>query len=126
MPRKDPAKQKEYRRQYYLANREKALAQMAEWRASNFERHADARHRSKLKAYGLTPEEYRTLLERQGGACAICGDDAPRRTFHLDHDHETGRVRGILCNSCNRGIGLLKDDVAVLRSAVAYLERAGA
>ncbi len=127
MPYKDPDKRREHRHQYYLNNREKALAQMAEWRRKNPERHASARRRFKLwSKYGLTTEQYRTLLDKQEGTCAICSQDAPARALHVDHDHETGEVRGLLCNNCNRGLGLLKDDVVVLRSAITYLEGARA
>ena len=124
MPYADPEKQKENRRRYYLANREKALAQMALWRAANPERHAAARRRSDLwLTYGLTPEAYQALHDGQGGTCAVCSIRETKRSLHVDHDHVTGRVRGLLCNSCNRGIGLLKDDPRILRSAIAYLER---
>ena len=123
MPYADPEKQKENRRKYYLANREKALAQMAIWRAADPERHAAARRKSDLwLTYGLTPEAHRALHDQQDGMCAVCGKRATKRALHVDHDHETGVVRGLLCNNCNRGIGLLKDDPAVLRAALAYLE----
>ena len=124
MPFKDPDKKREHRRQYYLDNREKALAKMAEWRRLNPERHSNARLVSKLRLkYGLTIEQYNGIFEKQGGACAICGLSPDTRALDIDHHHGTGEVRGLLCNTCNRGLGLFKDDVAVLRSAVAYLER---
>jgi hypothetical protein len=80
------------------------------------------------KSFGLSVEDYDALLASQGGVCAICGkhpNDAPKR-FHVDHDHATGAVRGILCHTCNQGLGQFKDDVARMRAAVAYLERFGA
>lgn len=77
------------------------------------------RNGSIRRKYGLTPEQYADLLERQGGTCAIC----PRTTpLHVDHDHDTGAVRGILCGPCNRGVGLLGDDPNTLRAAAHYLE----
>lgn len=127
MPFKDPETRREHRRQYYHANREKEWAKMAEWRRKNPERHASARRRSVLRSKdGLTLEEYDALLLKQGGACAICGQSPSLKALHVDHHHETGNVRGLLCNNCNRCLGLLKDDVAVLRSAIVYLERAAA
>ena len=59
-------------------------------------------------------------MRQQGGACAICG--APDPT-HVDPDHATGALRGILCFSCNRGLGKAKDDQGVLRAVIAYLGR---
>jgi hypothetical protein len=67
----------------------------------------------------------------QGGGCAICGrtpDDAPGRwsRLNIDHDHKTGKVRGVLCHGCNSGIGHLQDDPALLRRAAEYVEAHGA
>lgn len=81
-----------------------------------------------LRRYGLTVDDYDRLLAEQGGACAICGVDRPEirrktdRHFHVDHCHETGVVRGLLCNRCNRGLGMLGDDN--LNKAILYLEKA--
>lgn len=72
--------------------------------------------------YAMTPAEVEALLAKQGGRCAICGADDPGpRGFVVDHDHATGRVRGMLCVKCNTGIGLLRDDPALLRRALEYL-----
>ncbi len=60
------------------------------------------------------------LFLNQNGGCAICGQPQERR-LHVDHDHKTGRIRGLLCGSCNRAIGLLKESVASLASAIGYL-----
>ncbi len=80
-----------------------------------------------MKKYGITLADYNELLEAQGGKCAICGitreECNDKRALPVDHDHETGQVRGILCHSCNRAIGLLKDSPKNLRQAADYLER---
>ena len=76
--------------------------------------------------FGMTLEDYDRLLEDQGGVCAICesGDNRSKgERFHIDHDHETGEVRGLLCGPCNTGIGGLNDDLDRLLDAVAYLLR---
>lgn len=76
--------------------------------------------------YGVTPEWYGSVLAAQGGGCAVCGSPNPgtrRMCFLVDHDHETGAARGLLCLTCNTGIGNLKDDPRLLRLAAAYLER---
>jgi predicted nucleic acid-binding Zn ribbon protein len=75
--------------------------------------------------YGITAEEYDALLAAQEGRCAICGSpDWPGKGNrpHIDHDHETGRIRGLLCNNCNTGLGQFKDDPQRLRAAIRYLE----
>lgn len=74
--------------------------------------------------YGIGLDEYERLLAEQHGRCAIC-DREPvegERAFAVDHDHDTGRVRGILCGPCNRGIGYLQEEPKLLRAAAAYLE----
>lgn len=71
--------------------------------------------------YGLTLEQYDHLVIAQGNACAICRD-AFKTTPNVDHDHRTRKVRGLLCKTCNRAIGLLKDAPGVLRRAAEYLE----
>ncbi len=82
------------------------------------------RHRKKLKKYDMTPESYAVLLEKQGGVCAIClGVCSMGRRLSVDHDHSTGKVRGLLCGGCNVGIGRFKDDPALLRAAITYLAK---
>ena|SRR5690606_10234711 len=71
------------------------------------------------RTYGITAAEKAEMLERQGGVCAICAV-VPKRAV-VDHDHESGAIRGILCDICNRALGLLKDSVEVLNSAAEYL-----
>ena len=83
-------------------------------------------NRYNLKKYRMTMADFRALLEKQSGGCAICGTGEPGKGFHLhvDHNHQTGQVRGLLCNTCNRGIGLLRESPEVLRAAAHYLEQA--
>jgi len=85
------------------------------------QRLADSRRKS---LYGLTGEQYTALLEAQGGVCAICKTppaDADRGVLHVDHDHATGRVRGLCCRPCNNGLGHFKDDPNLTAAATAYL-----
>lgn len=79
---------------------------------------------SKLKrTYGISYSEYLTMLEAQGGCCAICGtsDTGKRKAFAVDHNHTTGKVRGLLCSNCNTGIGNLKEDEGIMLRAMEYL-----
>lgn len=72
--------------------------------------------------YGLTMDEYLARVERQGGRCAICREVSPQR-LHVDHNHQTGAVRDLLCEWCNHAIGKARDDPARLRAMADYLER---
>ena len=80
-----------------------------------------------IKSYGLTLEKYNAMLEAQNGGCAICGSKTAKTKrngrFCVDHDHQTGEVRGLLCAPCNRGIGLLQDSVTIMEAATKYLSR---
>lgn len=81
------------------------------------------------KRYGLSPEDYERILIAQDYKCAICGFD-PRlfpgpskfRQLHVDHDHTNGRVRSLLCNGCNRALGLISENISTAKNIVAYLE----
>lgn len=87
--------------------------------------HATREYNRQYK-YGISPEEFDAMLAAQGGGCAICGTTewmGNGKVPHVDHDHATGRIRGILCGNCNLGIGKLGDDPVRLRAAAAYLER---
>jgi hypothetical protein len=81
-----------------------------------------------LKKYGLTPETFSDLEKSCSSLCMICGEK-PISNFgktvrlHVDHDHETGMVRGLLCGSCNVAIGHFKNSVENLKSAIIYLEK---
>jgi hypothetical protein len=79
-----------------------------------------------LTKYGITPEQYDQMLLDQGGGCAICGSEEEGRGkefLHVDHDHKTGKVRGLLCFGCNSGIGHLREDTEIMHSAIHYIER---
>jgi len=77
------------------------------------------------KNYGLTTDQYNDLLAVQNNSCAICKSPDPFDRwgrFHVDHDHATGKVRGLLCGNCNTGLGKMKDSITNLQAAIAYLE----
>lgn len=78
--------------------------------------------------YGINKEDYFRMLSDQGGVCAIC-KQVPKgdieRVLHVDHNHVTGKVRGLLCRHCNHAIGQLKDSLTILRNACQYLEERG-
>lgn len=76
------------------------------------------------RQYGMSAADYDHLLSSQLGVCAICGrkERVGGKRLAVDHDHESGRTRGLLCNSCNLGIGKFNDNPALLAAAVLYLE----
>lgn len=100
---------------YYAANKEKQKAAHREWVSNNRERAADQKARS---AYGLSVEEFEQL--KREGKCAICGGT---ERLCIDHCHISKRVRGVLCASCNKGLGFFKDDANRIRAAIEYLDR---
>jgi len=85
----------------------------------------DANRSGALKKYGLTPERFDALYQAQGGLCCICGQPPSGKgiagVLHVDHDHETGQIRGLLCMRCNTGIGCLGESVDRMRMASEYL-----
>ena len=88
------------------------------------------RLRQLFRLYGLEPEQAHTLFDAFYHRCAICGqvETAVSRTgrpksIAVDHDHDTGRIRGVLCDRCNRALGYLRDNPDLLRRAADYLER---
>ena len=80
------------------------------------------------RAYGVTIEWLDEMLIEQGGVCAICKADEPggKGGFHVDHDHVTGKVRGLLCHDCNVGLGCFRDSEEMVVEAAAYLRKASA
>ena len=97
-------------------------------RKNNPEKTAEYSWKSKIRTtYGITEEDYTKLFVSQEGKCAICFSDIAfrSRSTHIDHNHETGKVRGLLCHHCNTALGLFKENTATLREAVNYLNNDG-
>jgi len=121
----------EYSRKYYQQNKTEILAKQKTGYRLKREKPKDfarVQHDRILRyKHGLTREDYDILFELQGGACAICGNgpDKKHPHLHLDHDHDSGLVRGLLCFSCNAGIGLLGDNPSLLERALVYLKNPG-
>lgn len=112
-------KRKEYRREY--EKRPYVKARRSELRKKRYK--ADNSYWLE-RNHGITQDQRQAMFDAQKGKCAICGcalDDG--LLTHIDHNHESGVIRGLLCHNCNRGIGYLKDNVAVLEKAAVYLEK---
>lgn len=113
--RRNPEKAKAAKEKWRLENREQWNASGKAWK----QRNPGAMRIYYLRKYGLTPETFAELLEKQGGRCAICKIEMKRPC--IDHNHETNAVRGLLCTLCNAGLGNYKEKTASLLAAVDYL-----
>jgi hypothetical protein len=105
----NPEKNKASKQKYEKANKEKIAKYQRAWRLKT--------------TYGITSDDFERLSGEQYGLCAICMNPPTERGLCVDHCHDTGEVRGLLCDSCNLGIGLLKDDAVLCENAMTYLER---
>ncbi len=125
------------RKAWYEHNREREIARVKGWQQANADRVNAVQRRRRPKPgvkarerdsylqrkYGITQAQYDALLAKQGGGCAICGrQPAEKISLHVDHEHSTSRIRGLLCFRCNNALGDLGDDVAHLQRAIAYLK----
>lgn len=121
---------RERARLYWQANRERLREKNKQYRAANLEklrkrdqhraREGSKYHTDIKRLFGLTKHEYAALLTKQKGVCAICKQSDKRR-LAVDHDHGDKLVRGLLCNSCNRGIGFFKDSPLLIEAALKYV-----
>lgn len=119
--RADPEPVKERARRWQRENHERHAEYMRAYRASG--RRAEVDRRSHLKrTFGITPEDYDGMLAAQGGGCGICGKP-PRDdiSLHVDHDHGSGAIRGLLCFDCNAGLGKFRERDDLLLRAAAYV-----
>lgn len=117
--------------------RERQLKQCKEWISANYEKYKDTKNQwiakqdpkymkeykriKKLATYGITPEDYDKMLIRQNNVCAICYGDNKGKTLHVDHCHNTGIVRGLLCFRCNFGLSYFSEDSEKMLRASKYL-----
>jgi hypothetical protein len=100
------------------ASRDRIIAKdPAKWR--EYQKAWNRKHR-----YGLSVEEYAALAAVAGGKCQVCGQPpkAPFKTLDVDHDHVTGKVRGLLCRPCNTAVGVTNEDPGILRALADYIE----
>ena len=126
------------RRAKYEADPKPYIARVKKWQQENPERLSEYRREYRRRPdrkradrdahlrrkYGIGVDEYDELLLRQAGACAICEvEPAPSTNLHVDHDHTTGRVRGLLCVSCNNALGAFRESFDIFRAAANYLDR---
>lgn len=101
---------------------ETSNAQSRKWRATLHGKITLAKRNARYTGTELhiTEKQYIEMVESQGGMCAICRESP---IHAIDHDHQTGKFRGLLCGNCNKGIGLLRDNKSILQRAIDYLKR---
>lgn len=95
-----------------------------QWRTENKELVKELDKWNKVKSrYGITKDEYNTMFEKQNGTCKICKTHQAdlQRGLVIDHCHDTGEVRGLLCDKCNKGLGFFEDNAETMLSAITYL-----
>lgn len=131
---------KEYDRLYYSEHKEERKESAKTWRKHNMEKSRVIHRKSSnryykenkdqlenkrlLKVYGLSKEDRDILFESQENKCAICKSNTSGKPgFSIDHNHKTGSIRGILCNTCNLILGQLNDDTSILESMLLYLKK---
>lgn len=111
-------------------NKERYVDILAQWHVRN----PDSWRRSAMKKYGMTLDEFKEMSAKQKDKCAICGEKEIRKRkngipgttpLHIDHDHNTGIIRGLICHRCNSALGLMRDDIKILYAAIKYLESKG-
>lgn len=109
----------------YKANPGPQLEASKDWARRNPEKALARTRRARWKNMGinLRPSQYEELKHKQENRCAVCGRPPTREALHADHCHKTGRVRGLLCGKCNRGVGMFDDSPTNLRRAAEYLEQ---
>ncbi len=119
------AYKREYYKRYYAKNKEKYQEYGRRWRMNNPEK-VEKKNRQhfiarRLKNTGFTVEMYEKTLLQQKGLCAICGIDLTIVQANADHDHESGKPRGVLCSRCNVMLGMAKEETTVLLAGVDYI-----
>jgi len=114
----NPEQEKENNKSWVEKNRERHNELGRNWRKNNPDK---VRNMHLKQNYGITLEEYNKILESQGFCCGLCGKAADK-VLHVDHCHKTGKVRGLLCHSCNTSLGKFNEDPALLRKAADWCE----
>lgn len=115
---KQQKKKREHRR--YIMDKDILTENNKKWRLANKERFAEMNANGHLRRkYGITLEQYKEMVMKQDSKCSICNQCVDKLT--VDHDHSNGKVRGLLCNACNVGLGNFRDNTSYLRKAIDYL-----
>lgn len=111
---------KKRKQEWYLKNKERVRCQGKIWNQNN---KSKIQHRYLQKTYGITLSQYEDTFQRQNGCCAICHrpQSSLKKKLGVDHNHITGKVRGLLCYECNYGLGYFKDNADILIQGAKYI-----
>lgn len=133
MPYKNKEDKNKASKRWRLNNLEKYRQAQNNWSAKNRDKKRKSskdwagRNREKVKnyyllyEYGITLETFNILFKKQNGVCAICKKEELGKSLAVDHSHNSGEIRGLLCQDCNRGLGMFKDNIELLKKAIDYL-----
>ena len=122
----NPQLAKEAKKKWQISNRERCNEVQRRYVDKNRE---NINFKARVREYGITLDEYQIIRDRQNNKCVICFKEETKiwrgktTELCLDHDHKTGKLRQLLCFSCNIGLGAYKDDIQLLKNAISYLER---
>ena len=126
-----------YHKKYYHKNKLKYIKKSLEWRRKNKIKlqkyHYKYNKKYRLQKYNLNLQGYFRILKKQHGVCAICNKKQTRRgnntnklyLLDVDHNHKTGKIRGLLCGNCNKAIGLFNENILIFQNAIRYLRKEG-
>lgn len=131
-------KTKEYQKNYYAENSDELYAKSRDYKAEHAEeikeyykdyylknghKYRESNRRSHLKRkFGITSEQFDYWFEKQNGRCDIC-KELSSKTLHVDHNHTTGQIRGLLCSACNTSFGMLKEDINIMLNMIEYARK---
>jgi len=115
-------------RDWHKNNKASVRLRNSEWQKNNQDR---VRHNTLMSAHGITLDDYKSMLIQQNNLCAICHGAETKiskktgrtKNFCVDHNHKTGRIRGLLCDDCNIAIGKMKENINSLKAAIEYLSK---
>lgn len=123
MPYKNKNNQKAWRQRYYHKNKKRIKINNRKWGLLNQNKVKKYRRKYHLKhKFGITQEQYIQLLNSQNCKCFICGR-LQVKIMHIDHNHKTGEIRGLLCFKCNTALGCVDDKISILKQMINYLEK---
>ena len=124
----NPEQCREYARKWYEDNKEKNWECSRKWKKDHPDKRRVQQRAARLKrVYGISLDQYDLMSLEQGHVCAICRQPNPNgRRLSVDHSHETGAIRGLLCSDCNSLLGFAQDDIDIMISAANYVRRSTA